>query len=151
MQEVVITPKTLCSFFSLRRPRLYLGHIKSNSPTVTRCYVNGSGNSLKHCTGGRTVGANNNKVFTSFEWFRTTCSNHFNRLQCAGTDFQVAASPALSCCISLQRLNRKHLEKKGNVPLELFLLFCITWTFSLLCVSCVYRVYTSSRVTVLPI
>lgn len=67
MQEVVITPKTLCSFFTLWRPKLYLSHIKSNSPTVTRCYVNGSGNSLKHCTGGQTLGANNNKVFTSFE------------------------------------------------------------------------------------
>lgn len=67
MQEVVITPKTLGSFFTLWRPKLYLGHIKSNSPTVTRHYVNGSGNSLKQCSGGQTLGANNNKVFTSFE------------------------------------------------------------------------------------
>lgn len=95
MQEVVITPKTLCSFFPLWRPKLYLGHIKSNSPSVTGRYVNGSGNSLKHCSGGQKVGANNNKVFTSFEWFRTTWSDHFNRLQCAGTDFQVPYSFSL--------------------------------------------------------
>lgn len=101
MQEVVITPKTLCSFFTLWRPKLYLGHIKSNSPTVTHCYVNGSGNSLKHCTGGQ-----------RWEQITTKCLHHLNDLgllaaitlidSSAGTDFQVTAFPAPSQCISAQ-------------------------------------------------
>lgn len=68
MQEVVITPKTLCRLFPpFRRPKLYLAHMKFNCPTVTCCYVNSPGNSLKRLTGGRTPGANHGKVFTSFE------------------------------------------------------------------------------------
>lgn len=68
MQEVVITPETAVQLFPRFGDLNYIwGYIKSNSQTVTRCYVNGSGNSLKHCSGGQTAGANNNKVFTSFE------------------------------------------------------------------------------------
>lgn len=96
IQKAVITPKTLCRLFTLWRPKLYLGHIKSNRQTVNHCYVNGPGNSLKHSTCGRTVEANNNKVFTSFELFRGTLCDGFNRLWCVEGDFQVTVFPALS-------------------------------------------------------
>lgn len=69
MQEVVITTKTLCSFSMLWRPKLYLGHIKSNSLTVTQCYVNCSNNSLKHCT-----------VAKWWEQITTKCLHHLNDL-----------------------------------------------------------------------
>lgn len=114
MQEVVITPKTLSMLW---RPKLYLGHIKSNSPTVTWCYVNGWSNSLKHCTGGRTVGTNNNKVLASFEWFRTTWGDHSSRLPCVGVDFQVTGSVALHVSTDLTRTTwglKKNPETQQN-------------------------------------
>lgn len=58
-----------CAVFSVWRPKLYLGHIKSNSSAVMQCYVNGSGNSLKHCTGDQRLGANTTK-----------CLHHLNDL-----------------------------------------------------------------------
>lgn len=66
--------------------------MKFNCPTVTHCYVNGPGNSLKQITGGQTLRANNSKVFTSFEWFGTTCSDHSIPLQ-RGTRLPASSSP----------------------------------------------------------
>lgn len=111
-KRLLSLPEQPCSFSSpLYRPKLYLGYIKSNSQTSQSCrYVNSPGNSLKHCLGGQTVGANNNKVFTSFEWFRTTCSDHPNRLWSAGTDFQVAAFLS-----SAARLHRPQSRKRCSV------------------------------------